>query len=145
MLCVEKQRDSPPCLFPVGWLILPGYRCIFAPSILRAWGIWLTEWLRLHSRVPGVPGHMVVDAEARRLYINDPATGRVLRVHTDSGKFLRDAKCINDLCYEQVRLRVLVCNAGVHGADTVPCDSLHAHPDRDNVLLIHDMLQYGVA
>ena len=44
------------------------------------------------SRVPGVPGHMMVDEASRILYIADTGTGRVLRVDADGGRFARNAR-----------------------------------------------------
>ncbi|MSP90685.1 MAG: hypothetical protein EXR79_02585 [Myxococcales bacterium] len=39
------------------------------------------------TRVAGVPGHMILDAGARHLYVADTGGGRVLRVHIDAGTF----------------------------------------------------------
>ena len=47
------------------------------------------------TRVPGVPGHMVVDPETRALFIADTGAGRILAVNADSGKYAAEAR--NDL------------------------------------------------
>ena len=44
------------------------------------------------SRSGGVPSHMVVDSEARVMYVCDTGADRVLRVEIDSGYYARDAK-----------------------------------------------------
>jgi hypothetical protein len=38
------------------------------------------------TRVPEVPGHMVLDPDSRRLYIADTGTGRVMWLDTESGE-----------------------------------------------------------
>lgn len=48
------------------------------------------------ERVPGVPSHMVLDVERRRLYIADTGNDRVLWVNVDSGEFERDLIPINE-------------------------------------------------
>ena len=47
------------------------------------------------KRVPGVPGHAVVDAATRTVFVADVGGGRVVAVHADSGVFVGDAR--NDL------------------------------------------------
>lgn len=47
------------------------------------------------KRVPGVPGHVVVDAATRTVFVADVGGGRVVAVHADSGVFTGDAR--NDL------------------------------------------------
>ena len=47
------------------------------------------------TRVPGVPGHMVVDAATRTLYIADTGGGRIVAVDADSGRYVDEAR--NDL------------------------------------------------
>jgi len=71
-------------------------------------------------RKPGVPSHMVVDDAARILYISDAGNKRVLRVDADSGKFLRDATCIDDMCFAQHNKRYTCYPAT---GDTVTHDS----------------------
>uniref|UniRef100_A0A7S0DX39 EGF-like domain-containing protein n=1 Tax=Hanusia phi TaxID=3032 RepID=A0A7S0DX39_9CRYP len=51
------------------------------------------------TRRAGVPGHMVVDVDARHLYVADTGGKRVLRVMADSGHFVRGAMCVPDECY----------------------------------------------
>lgn len=51
------------------------------------------------KRVPGVPGHMVLDRKTRILYVADPGNSRVIRVLADGGKFKRVAQCVPDECY----------------------------------------------
>ena len=43
------------------------------------------------TRVPGVPGHMVVDASTRTLYVADTGGGRVVAVDADSGRYVDEA------------------------------------------------------
>ena len=47
------------------------------------------------TRVAGVPGHVVVDAATRAVFVADVGGGRVVAVHADSGVFCGDAR--NDL------------------------------------------------
>jgi sugar lactone lactonase YvrE len=47
------------------------------------------------TRVPGVPGHMVVDPETRTVFIADTGGGRVVAVDADSGRYVDEAR--NDL------------------------------------------------
>jgi len=44
------------------------------------------------TRVAGVPSHMVLDEAARLLYLADTGADRVVIVHTDTGRYTRDAK-----------------------------------------------------
>ena len=44
------------------------------------------------TRVPGVPGHMVVDAQTRTLFIADTGGGRIVAVDADSGRFINHAR-----------------------------------------------------
>merc|ERR1719424_408471 len=44
------------------------------------------------TRVPGVPGHLMMDPTERVLYIADTGGGRILRMDPDSGHFIRTAK-----------------------------------------------------
>jgi len=44
------------------------------------------------TRVPGVPGHLMMDPTERVLYIADTGGGRILRMNPDSGHFIRTAK-----------------------------------------------------
>ena len=44
------------------------------------------------TRVPGIPGHVMMDPSERVLYISDTGGNRVLRINPDSGHFLRTAK-----------------------------------------------------
>jgi plastocyanin/DNA-binding beta-propeller fold protein YncE len=44
------------------------------------------------TRVPGIPGHLMVDPTERVLYIADTGGGRILRMDPDSGHFIRTAK-----------------------------------------------------
>ena len=44
------------------------------------------------TRVPGIPGHVMMDPAARVLYVSDTGGNRVLRVNPDSGTFIRNAK-----------------------------------------------------
>jgi len=47
------------------------------------------------TRVPGVPGHMTVDAQTRTLFIADTGGGRIVAVDADSGHYVDEAR--NDL------------------------------------------------
>ena len=44
------------------------------------------------TRVAGVPGHVVVDAETRAVFVADTGGGRVVALHADSGRFARHAR-----------------------------------------------------
>ena len=44
------------------------------------------------TRVPGIPGHLMMDPTERVLYIADTGGGRILRMNPDSGHFIRTAK-----------------------------------------------------
>merc|ERR1711871_1277845 len=44
------------------------------------------------TRVPGIPGHLMMDPTERVLYIADTGGGRILRMDPDSGHFIRTAK-----------------------------------------------------
>merc|ERR1719353_994550 len=44
------------------------------------------------TRVPGIPGHLMMDPTERVLYIADTGGGRILRMNPDSGHFIRNAK-----------------------------------------------------
>merc|ERR1711871_1096830 len=44
------------------------------------------------TRVPGVPGHLMMDPTERVLYIADTGGGRILRIDPDSGHFIHNAK-----------------------------------------------------
>ncbi len=42
------------------------------------------------SRIPGVPGHLILDKESGWLYICDPGNRRITRLNTKTGSFLSD-------------------------------------------------------